>query len=325
VNLLVSYYFIRATRDWIRYLDALWGVPSVRWLMDSGAYSVGEGGQPITVEEYAAFCKATERHWWQYITLDVIDNKVATAANLARMVEEFGLRPMPVLTIDEDESVFPSLVDVNPYVCLSGGVTENTTAYGARIERCWRMVGGECKIHGLGFTRPESLAVRCHSFDSSSWRSPIRFGNLHLFDAATGRIVAYPWRKWVRGNRFDALPIDLKELLVAHGVTPDLYASRLITHGEYSFVQLVSLMAWLRYMRLCRSRGVRLFLAVMLPRFLGAIAAVCRHADEAMQWIDWRSAQKDGRWLEAMRKEKSYGELEYIRRAFEFEAGKTRY
>lgn len=61
-----------------------------------------------------------------------------------------------------------------------------TLPYGLILKKCYE---SDVKVHGFAFTRGELLyKLPFYSVDSSTWRTPSRFGGIPFFDKKTGRV-----------------------------------------------------------------------------------------------------------------------------------------
>jgi hypothetical protein len=287
-NVLVSYAYLRTNPTaWLQLLGAIHR--DVPLLIDSGAFTAYTVGKPIALDEYTRFVKLVEPLTYGCIQLDVVRNAAATLDNLRRMVDA-GTRPMPVLTSDMDEAEFSRLVDVNPKVCIAGGVSEDPTFYSARIERCWRAAAGMCAIHGLGYTRGVApLRDRVASIDSSTWGVGSRYGMLAVFRRHEG-CVQTAFRAKVYARRWSDVAPDVRDLLTRAGVafTADLDDE---IGGEMGLLTALNVNNFLDYATLCERRGTKFFFAVGSLRQLGTLA-LGMHSRRGGT-VDWATWQRD--------------------------------
>lgn len=184
LDVLISYAYM--TDDMLRIVSSTQG--SIRWLLDSGAFTAHEQGRVIEVRDYCDFLHQHGHLFWQTIGLDKVGNAAVTRSNLAAMRAD-GLNPMPVLTVDEDARDAPALLgDACKHLCVAGGVTEPVERYGPRLALLRRVLGPDVWLHGLGFSRGHSVArTTVDSVDSSTWLAGKRWGQLVWFDPRTAR------------------------------------------------------------------------------------------------------------------------------------------
>lgn len=204
LTVLVSYFYLKDHPAYLAFMLEL--APYVDVLVDSGAFSDmmagrnkaarGQAHTPITVADYAAWLREYGAAWWQYVALDVIYNPAATRANLAQLVAA-GLRPMPVLTYPELPEAMRDAVQVNPHLCVAGGLEASADYMHQRIQRTFAATDGAARIHGLGYVQwPDLFTLPLYSVDASSWLGGARFGSVAVFDPARG-LKQSTWRRSV--------------------------------------------------------------------------------------------------------------------------------
>lgn len=206
VNLLLSYAFHAGT-DLARVRrDLVCG----RMLVDSGAFTAFTTGKVIDRRAYAEFLTTWAGCWDHAITLDVLGDPVATAANTAWLHRQ-GVPVMPVFTTGGKLAEFDAMVREVPYVCVGGTVGMPRTEQCARLRMLQRRaeeLGGG--IHALGVGSIHSLrAARPFSADSSAISSAFKFGTIAFYDGARLRQVE---------SRDRAGLLRWREQLRAHGL-----------------------------------------------------------------------------------------------------------
>lgn len=233
-------------------------------LLDSGAFTAFTQGVEITVDDYCERLERLGEHVWQYITLDVVENREQTRINLAEMRRR-GFSPMAVFTLDEEYAAVPELIDGNLHLCVAGGVSQPTDWYSARIEKVWRTSGKKALLHGLGYTRGAApLRSRVHSIDSSTWAVGSRYGNVTIYSPATATLRQRNWRRLVERKPVSEWPKGLASLVMSSGIRKkDLQNAN--SGGEKSLVSLLTYYAWTQYAREAWRRGIRMFFAGANP------------------------------------------------------------
>lgn len=177
----------------IPYLNHL--AQYVNILIDSGGFTdywqqirelagYPRSGPPVRLCDYIAFCK--ELSVWGYVALDVIRDETKTLHNLEQMVAS-DLTPIPVFVEGARWETIPSLVAVNPRVCVAGAVRTADDYVLQRYQLAMEYSGGEIKTHALGYGRwPEILHMPIASSDSSTWTTGAQFGRCLFFDPRDG-------------------------------------------------------------------------------------------------------------------------------------------
>ncbi|MPZ66183.1 MAG: hypothetical protein GEU83_11940 [Pseudonocardiaceae bacterium] len=206
VNLLLSYAFhaktdLRAIRR---------SLVCGRLLIDSGAFTAWTKGQPIALDAYAEYLEAWSTVWDHAITLDVIGNPDATAAN-TRKLHERGLPVMPVFTRGNSLADFDAMVRDVGYVCVGGLVGLSPKAQRARVGMLQRRAAdGGGGIHALGIGSLETLrGARPYSADASNISSTFKYGCIAYFDGKRIRSVSLKDTKQLTRDR---------EHIRAHGI-----------------------------------------------------------------------------------------------------------
>jgi hypothetical protein len=183
VNVLMSYAFHAKTDVAAVRANLVCG----RILIDSGAFTARNTGKPIQLPEYAEYLETWRGAYDHAVTLDVIGDPVATAAN-TRALHERGIPVMPVFTRGATLADFDAMVADSGYVCVGGMVGSAVKDAIARLGMLQRRAadnGGG--IHALGVGSLAMLrAIRPYSADASSISATFKYGVLAYFN---GRAV----------------------------------------------------------------------------------------------------------------------------------------
>lgn len=151
---------------------------SVRFVLDSGAFTAWKAGKPIELDDYCRFLESLPVTPWRYFLLDVIGDPHGTLRNYETMLKR-GFKPVPIFTRGEDPSVLEDYYKTSDVVGIGGLV--GTRRNRGFVNGIMKHVGDR-KVHWLGFTVPEFvLHYRPYMCDSSSFDSPLRFGILKLY------------------------------------------------------------------------------------------------------------------------------------------------
>ena len=114
-NRLLSYYIAL-------HFNPIKMMNKVNLFLDSGAFSAKTQGVNINIEDYIAFIKKHRKYINVYANLDVIGNPDATLNN-QKIMEEAGLRPIPVFHYSEDpEKYLKPLIKKYDYIAVGGMV-----------------------------------------------------------------------------------------------------------------------------------------------------------------------------------------------------------
>lgn len=200
VNLLLSYAFhgggLHAVRRGIDLGEVRARMACGRILIDSGAFTAHTIGPAetahITLDRYAAWLDQWAGVWDHAVTLDVIGDPAATAANTRRLHAQ-GLPVMPVFTAGSRLEELDAMVADCGYVAVGGLVgrgvkTETLVARLRMLQRRAADAGGG--IHALGVGALSVLRrARPYSADVSSASGRLRFGTLAYFDGVGVRGV----------------------------------------------------------------------------------------------------------------------------------------
>jgi hypothetical protein len=277
LNVLYSYAYLRSNKALETELLLLSEKGLINLLIDSGAFTAHNSGNPIDLPAYIEACKRYDGRCWQYVALDVIEDKEQTQENLNLMAKA-NLKPMPVLTTDEDVSMAMDMVAFNPHIGVPGGTRTKGDWMKQRFQQVDKVTDGYAKIHGLGYvTFPEMYQLPLKTVDSSTWTMGRRFGTVKWFDKKNGLecIQAAEMRK---PNHKD-IPAKLKELWTDMGLNPkdrfkDEYYSGRDTFNNYAITE-----AYLDMFRYSRRQGLEFFFVCGDLIDIATIGAIdkCRH------------------------------------------------
>lgn len=211
VNILLSYAFHDRT-DLARVRkDLVCG----RLMIDSGAFTAFTKGRKIPLDSYSNYLETWRGCWDHAITLDVIGDGKATAAN-TRKLHARGLPVMPVFTMGDTLADFDAMVKDTGYICVGGTVGLPLKHQLARVRMLQRRaldLGGG--IHALGVGSMTALrAARPYSADASSVSGAFRFGTVVFFDGREIRNTSISDRAKLTRNRdhLRAHGVDLAQL-----------------------------------------------------------------------------------------------------------------
>jgi hypothetical protein len=291
-NILLSHAHLRESKGKVKTLLPLLAKLSlaghINLLIDSGAFTAFSSGNPIPVSEYIEWCKEFyEKCAWQYIGLDVVNQPAETSKNLKAMTDA-GLRPMPVQVMGERLENVRDLVEINPHICVSGGVTQPVDFMMQRYKACYDISEGKARIHGLGFVKwPQMWQVPLFSVDSSSWMQGQRWGVGCTYNPRTG--MARPARLTQVIAKKQRLSPEDARLMNRRGIRPDTLTPKMYS-GQSCYVAAESTTAYTNMMRHSWAMGdagkACLFLAIAKVEDLVMVAASLRQTN--MHGNDWK-------------------------------------
>lgn len=175
-----------------------------RLCLDSGGFTMAQGGEPVTIEEYSAFLKEWEGYFDFVANLDVIggtDSHVLSSEN-QRALEELGHEPTPIYHYGEPFEVLEELVRSYNYIGL-GGLVRPGLAKVKKLNwltRCFSIVNDQSQIHGYGVSDLEMVKqFPWYSVDSSTWLSGTRFGEWPPFHTGiySAAVRLAPWVEYL--------------------------------------------------------------------------------------------------------------------------------
>lgn len=230
---------------------------SIRFLLDSGAFTAWKAGKPIGLDSYCKFIESLPFKPWRYFNLDVIGNGEASFKNY-EIMRARGFNPVPIFTRGENISMLDEYYKTSDVVGIGGLVgTKGNKGFVKGIMR----VVGDRKVHWLGFNSQEFIShYKPYMCDSSSWSSSFRYASACVYDR-DGR--------WLRFTKKQlALRPDQKliELISDHEILP----SRLANDAEWSngnrekefAIETLTHRTWVKYQKdVFKKLGVNFFLA----------------------------------------------------------------
>ncbi len=200
MKVLLSYHYYKKTKFDRMVERGFAGIPPLIFA-DSGAFSSLTQGAVITVDEYAGWVKKWHKYFAYYANLDVIGNPDATYQNQI-MLEEMGLKPLPVFHVGEDFKWLDMYLEKYNYICLGGMVPymRQQKQIMPWLIKCFKRARGRAVFHGFGATAWTVIAaLPWYSVDSSSWGQGFRYGTVPIFNSRTGgfkKIQLGNWEDW---------------------------------------------------------------------------------------------------------------------------------
>ncbi len=120
LSVLYSYAYLKTDRYLEQVLLILSEQGYINLLIDSGAFTAYKLGKPISLKEYIEACYRYKDRCFQYMMLDVINNKDESKKNFEKMLDS-KLNPMGILTIDNDVNECVYYTQINKYIGIPGG------------------------------------------------------------------------------------------------------------------------------------------------------------------------------------------------------------
>lgn len=178
---LMSYYYLRKDKkcNWRRHGERL----GLNVMLDSGAFTVwkrreaGREVSEIDVRDYAEFVLQHKDVIHSFITLDVVGDDAATAAN-DEYLRSLGLSPIPVFSAMGDLEELGKLVEADHDLIAIGatvGMREETKR--VLFERIFTTFP-DGRFHWLGGSSSLIIDFDWFSADSSTWLSGRKYGKL---------------------------------------------------------------------------------------------------------------------------------------------------
>lgn len=178
---LMSYYYLRNDRNanWRKHVERL----GLKVMLDSGAFTVwkrresGKDVQEIEVRDYAEFVLQHQDVIHSFITLDVVGDSAATAANDAYL-RSLGISPVPVFPAMGDLHELGKLIEADhDFIAIGATVGMNEAAKRALFEQIFEAFP-EGRFHWLGGSSSLIVEFPWFSADSSTWLSGRKYGKL---------------------------------------------------------------------------------------------------------------------------------------------------
>jgi hypothetical protein len=270
LNILWSYAYLKNPSDLFNVLSLC---DSANILIDSGAFTAYMAGKTIDVKTYSEFCK-NHLHGkvWQYIALDRVKDAKVTAENLDYMVAQ-GLRPMPVFQINEDFSRMKYLTEVNPHVCVAGGVGTNDDYIRHRYQSAFKASDYKAKIHALGYLRfPDVFRLPLFSGDSCSFAAGQMWGSFQRFSPRLG-VVSNTLAQVKKSP-------DWLQFIAKCGLTREDVLKESFNKGTGSFLTCATLFAHVQFSKFCLEKNFRYFFAIPNKQWVAILASVLGSANK---------------------------------------------
>jgi hypothetical protein len=233
----------------------------VRFVIDSGAFTVKNAGKVITLDQYCAFIDTLPIKPWGYFALDVIGDQDASRANYYAMRER-GYHPIPIVTRDGPRAF--ALADeywttsaIVGFGGLAGGVATGKMNRRPYVKAILEHAQGR-DVHLLGFSSIDFIGrYRPFMCDSASWTAADRFAWLHTY---------LGYGRWDRHRKFDFMagfPDHLTARIRNLGFDAHVLQRDAAWRGEYGANRMITAAGWCRFSAEIEQRfGTKLFLAL---------------------------------------------------------------
>lgn len=189
LNILVAYPYMgppAVTEFLIEYKD------SIRFLLDSGAFTAWKSGNPIKLDDYCKFLDSLPIEPWRYFTLDEIGDPEKSYKNYQTLLKR-GYKPMPIFTRGEDVLMIDEYYKTSDVLGIGGLV--GTKGNRGFVKGIMQIIGDR-KVHWLGFTNKEFLKYyKPYMCDSSALKTAERFGAVEVFNEKSSQ--------WLKLNKQD--------------------------------------------------------------------------------------------------------------------------
>lgn len=185
---------------------------SVRFVLDSGAFTAWKAGKPINLDDYCRFIESLPIKPWRYFSLDVIGDPHGTMKNYETMLAR-GFNPVPIFTRGEDVSVIDDYYKTSDVVGIGGLV--GTPGNRGFVKGIMKHIG-QRKVHWLGFTELDFVKhYQPYMCDSSGWDQS-RYGQCKVY-LGNGSFIYTKFEKIKKSpsilNCIKRLGFDIDELL----------------------------------------------------------------------------------------------------------------
>jgi hypothetical protein len=157
--------------------------------VDSGAFSAATLGEVIDIQKYAEYLNTYRDQISVMATLDDLSSPEASWRNWVWLRDQ-GLPVIPCFHVGEDWIWLSRYLEASDYVAL-GGMVPHMLHRKQHVKRwvleCFKRLPEGKGYHGFGCTSWDMICdFPWRSVDSSSWTSGFRFGQLSIFDKASG-------------------------------------------------------------------------------------------------------------------------------------------
>lgn len=253
---------------------ALHNSGKINLMVDSGAFTnfnTGDTARHVNIKDYCDWLQTYRDSCEKYVALDVPGDAIKSKMNYEKMVSA-GLTPMYVLTIhDNDWNYLRQAVELNPNVCVAGGVKSKGKWIAQRIQRTQKFSGGTARIHALGYVLvPTMFQLPLISVDSSSWSAGARYGAVQWFE--NGRLKSTARHDLLSGRV--EIPKSLLKIFDEWQISREDFKKEENWRGAYSIATLCSVIAWRQFQRYAHAHGLQLFLSVSNRSYLDLLLLV---------------------------------------------------
>jgi hypothetical protein len=154
------------------------------WVLDSGAFSMANGGKSIALADYLRICRElldSDTPPVEIFALDVIGDHKTSASNAAAMWKA-GIKAIPTFHHGEPEDALLRIAGEYPKIAIGGVAYKRGLSKLRWAEQVFARVWPK-KVHGFAFAAEEQvLGLPFHSVDASSWEiGPCGWGNWKQF------------------------------------------------------------------------------------------------------------------------------------------------
>jgi hypothetical protein len=235
------------------------------FLVDSGAYTAYTRGQHVDLEKYLTVVNELVTLGFNlsgYFTLDVIGDHKKTKENFY-IIKNAGYDPIPIFTRGAPKEDLEEYFEHADLVALGNvfgsGLVEHQ--YMKAVMTDW--VRGR-KVHWLGYSKKDFLLYfKPYQFDTSSFSSSVRFGNISLFiNGHEYRLKRDDVKSWINQP-------GVRTLISRYGLDPDRFRHKegWVNDGTYSeksgILGHLSILSYCEYYYNLEKRGIsRPFCAV---------------------------------------------------------------
>lgn len=211
LNILIAYPYLKKES-----IDLIKSNDSIRFVLDSGAFTAWKAGKPIDLDDYCRFIEQLPFKPWRYFNLDVIGNGEKSMKNYETMLKR-GFSPVPIFTRGEDIKMIDEYYKTSDVVGIGGLVkTKGNMGF---VKGIMEVVGNR-KVHLLGFVRHQYINYyKPYMCDASSWSYGSRVGDFKVY---MGKGVIKSFRK----KDFISQPSkEILNLLSTYDITPSMVKS----------------------------------------------------------------------------------------------------
>lgn len=185
--ILISYHYCKR-RPMAEFLAGIFGSVLPKVYLDSGAWSAFTMGVDIKLDDYCRYVADNADSLWTYCNLDHMKDPDQTVAN-QREMERQGFTPMPAFHVGEPWKYLELYAEEYDHLAIGRIVpfTGRPKVIIPYLGKCFRIIDGRAKVHGLGVSNTKLLRLFPWSTsDSSGWGSGFRYGTMSLFDPLIG-------------------------------------------------------------------------------------------------------------------------------------------